>query len=101
MKQQMYTAKFKCNDTGEPVRSPSFIGANRDEVISVIETYCIDENVTAIGDLLLVNDNFNFNPVNIDMELVTDDFENDLIEELEVAAMDRTLDEAANDCDFK
>tara|TARA_R110000851_G_scaffold245778_1_gene398509 strand:- start:43 stop:336 length:294 start_codon:yes stop_codon:yes gene_type:complete len=97
----MYTAKFKCNDTGKPVRSPSFIGASREEVISVIGTYCIDENVTAIGDLLLVNDDFNFNPVNIDMDLVTDDLEKDLIEGLEAMAMDRMINEAANDFDFK
>ncbi len=95
---KMYSADFICNKTGR-LKTQHFIGIDEKEVNEVIETYCKDENVSIMKDMKLVDDNFDFNPVDIDMniKLVSDDFEQSLSDELDEIELDRTRSIAAND----
>lgn len=68
MKQQMYIAKFKFNNIDRE-KEQRFIGVDEKEVLEVIDTYCKDESMTRISDIKLVDDNFDFNPVAIDMDM--------------------------------
>ena len=95
---KMYSASFKCNKTGKQ-KKQNFIGTDEQEVNKVIANYCKDENVTIMSNMELVDDNFDFNPVeiNTDLTLVSDDVEADIDEYLDDLAEDFMNSESAND----